>query len=270
VAVAEYTLSELDAALQTLGVTAGDTVLVHSSLLHLGRIKGCETTHMTDRIVDSLTSYLGPTGTLVTLSPWYDYSNKGVPFDTRHSPVSPELGVLSVAVAARAEAERSANPMFSLAAIGRHADYICNGPNASAFGADSAWDRFVSAGGKVLLLGSDVQRMTLIRYAEQRFGVPYLYIKMFRTPILRNGRTLPFPVTALLRFAKIPLRYNLVPFIDRLRAKGLFYQTPLGGGLAQVTDARDCVREGIDSLNENMHVFLAEPPPYNEGEIPLQ
>ncbi len=268
-AAAEFSFADIDTALAKVGIAEGDTVIMHSSLLHLGMLSDCEPKAMPGRIVDRLLAVLGSSGTLAALAPCYDYSNDGVPFDTRTSPVSTELGVISANLAARSDAERSSNPIFALAAVGAQADYICNGPNASAFGAESAWDRAVRAGAKILLLGSSFERLTLVRYIEQCAAVPYLYVKMFRTPVLRDGRALPHPVTALLRYAHLPLQYDLSRFEGLLRDAGLLRETALGGGRVCGFDAAGAVRAGIEALADNIHYFLAVAPAYDESAAPL-
>lgn len=269
-ATAEFTLSELESVLGILGIAAGDTVLVHSSLMHLGLLSGCSPRQMPECIIDAFLDRLGQAGTLAGLAPDYDYSNRGVPFDTRTSPVAREIGVLNAALAARPEAERSANPIFSLAAIGASAKRICVGSNASAFGAESAWDRAVAAGTKIVMLGASFQRFTLARYIEQRFGVPYLYVKLFRTPVFRNGTEVAMPVTALLRYAHLPLEYDLSRFGELLREKEILRETALGGGTVMVADAAAAVDAGIEALNRDIHYFLAKAPAYGETELPLK
>jgi aminoglycoside 3-N-acetyltransferase len=238
-------------------------------LLHLGRLADCKAKDMPLKIIDILLEVVGKDGTLAVLAPFYDYADKKEPFDTRRSPVSFEVGVLNAALAERKEAERSANPLFSLAALGRQADYICNGPNASAFGAESAWDRIVGAGAKVLLLGSSIDRLTLVRYIEQRVAVPYLYIKLFKTPIYRNQKLLPYPVTTLLRYRDLPLTYNILEFGRRLRESDIIAEASLGGGRILAMDAAQAVDQGIAALQEDIHFFLEQPPTYVDNAHPL-
>lgn len=268
--VAEFTLDGLSASLTEIGIDAGDTVLMHSSLLHLGLLADCAPGEMPGRVVSGLMDHLGPSGTLAVLAPFYGYSNDNTPFDTRHSPVSHELGVLSTAVAEHANALRSANPIFSLAAIGPEAERICLQSNGSAFGAGSAWERAVDAGAKILLLGSTVQRMTLVRYIEQRAGVPYLYVKLFQTPVFRDGVELDCAVTALLRYAHLPLEYDLSDFEAQLLESGIMNAASIGGGHAYAVNAASCVRLGLEALADDMHFFLASPPAYDAAELPLR
>ena len=268
-AIATFSRDDLMHTLDTLGVSEADCVLLHSSLMHIGRFNGCDAHDMPGAIIEVLLEVLEANGTLLTLAPFYDYSNKGQPFDTRRSPVSPEVGVLNAAVAAHPEAERSANPMFSLAGIGKLAGHICNGPNASAFGAESAWDRAVKSGAKMVLLGSSIERFTLVRYIEQRVGVPYLFVKLFCTPVLRDGVALGYPVTALLRYLHLSITYRLAPFGARLSEAGVMREAPLGGGMVKVIDAAEAVAEGIDAAQEDVHFFLAAPPNYVDAEFPI-
>ncbi len=269
-ATPEFTLAEFDAALDAVGIEEGDVVIVHSSILHLGLLSDCNPRQMSDRLIDTFVDRLGASGTLTGLAPCYDYSNNAAPFDTRTSSVAKEIGVFNAALAARVDAERSANPVFSLAGIGAAVSEICVGSNASAFGAGSAWDHAVKLGAKVVMLGASFQRFTLVRYIEQLAGVPYLFVKLFRTPISRNGVELDMPVTALLRYAHMPLEYDLSRFETRLSDLGLVRTTELGGGAVSAIPAKKAVDAGIEALNEDLHYFLRVPPKYPDGELPVK
>lgn len=262
--ITEFTLDELLSSLNAVGVREGDIVLMHSSLLNLGRLSEVELDDVPGQIIEALVGYLGRSGTLAALAPYYDYSNRGVPFDTRHSPVSHEVGVLNAVLANHTKAERSANPIFSIAAIGYQAEHICNGPNASAFGLDSAWDRAVRAGAKILLLGSSFQRLTIVRYIEQCAGVPYLYVKLFSTKVFRDRIELPYDVTALLRYSNLEITYDLSAFEDELSSNNILKVGHVGGGALLTMSAAECVRVGVRSLNNDIHFFLAKPPSYHD------
>lgn len=264
--ISEFCLDELRSALTAIGIGEGDTVIMHSSLLNLGRLSGSDPEETPNKIISALIRFLGSSGTLAALAPNYDYSNKGIPFDTKNSPVAHEVGVLNAALAYHPKAERSANPIFSIAAIGSKAEDICNGSNASAFGSESAWDRAVRADAKILLLGSSFQRLTIIRYIEQCAGVPYLYVKYFPTKIYRDSVELPFKVTALLRYSNLPINYDLSMFEKELVAANILKKVSVGGGEVKSMDARKSVRTGIERINHDIHFFLSHPPSYNEDE----
>lgn len=99
-----------------------------------------------------------------------------------------------------------------------------------------------------------------VKMTKQRAAVPYLYGKMFRTSIYRDGHAMPMTVTALLRYRHVPVVCGLDRFDQRLRERKLLSETPVGGGLARAIDVADCLKAGLDAMNEDMHFFLAEPP----------
>lgn len=264
-----FTLAEFDRACETIGLAPGDTVMAHASLLHLGRLPDVPLPQMPAVIIERLRARLGAGGTLAMLAPFYDYADKQVPFDTRHSPVSRQIGVLSATFTAMPGVERSANPIFALAAQGPAADTICNRSNGAAFGAGSAWEHLMQGKPKILMLGCGIATLTLVRLIEQRAGVPYLYTKLFPTPVLRNGVALDLPVSALLRYRTAPITYALDGFAQRLAGKGVLRQAPLGADALRLVDAEACIAIGLDMLAADPYAFLAAPPAYKPGELPL-
>jgi aminoglycoside N3'-acetyltransferase len=264
-----FSRAELDRACDGLGVSAGDTVMVHASLLHLGRMDGVALADIPRAVIAALRARIGREGTLAMLAPFYDYADKGILFDTRTSPVARQIGVLSAAFAAMPTTQRSANPIFALCAEGPAAEAICNASNGASFGSGSAWERLMEGGPKILMLGCGIATLTLVRLIEQRAGVPYLYTKLFATPVSRDGVTLDLKVTALLRYRAAPITYALDGFASRLAREGILREEPLGADAVRLVDARSCVGVGTRMLAADPYAFLAAPPAYTPGELPL-
>ena len=268
VTLPSYTTEQLVAALERVEIAAGSTVMLHSSLHHLGRLEGAGLREMPARILEAIRGCLGPEGTLAVPASNWDYGRKGQPFDVRRSPVTKELGVLSATLAALPEARRSPNPIFSVAAVGAKADYICDGGTASAMAVDSAWDRLCSLNAENLFLGCDLTYLSFARYIEFVYGVPYLYNKLFDTPVLDDGRPLELTVVTPLRYAHCRAEHDLTRFEQRLRRRGLLRETELGGGTAKAVCMDVCLAEGLAALKEDIHYFLAGPPDYRPDELP--
>ena len=70
--ITEFTLDELLSSLNAVGVREGDIVLMHSSLLNLGRLSEVELDDVPGQIIEALVGYLGRSGTLAALAPFYD------------------------------------------------------------------------------------------------------------------------------------------------------------------------------------------------------
>lgn len=263
-----YTTADLTEALEALEIRRGDVLMTHSSLYHLGRMKGVAIRDTASETVDCLRRYLGRHGTLAVPAPNWDYGAKREPFDIATSPVTRALGVVSIHVNALPGRCRSANPIFSVAAIGALAANICDGYSTNAFGHESPWQRMVDLDADMLCLGSDFEFLTFIRYMETRFGVPYLYNKFFDVPVSDNGVAIETPVVAPLRYAHLPIRYAPERFMQRCRDAGILREVQLGDGVSMAVRMRDCFEVGMAALREDLHVFLDGPPDYQADREP--
>jgi aminoglycoside 3-N-acetyltransferase len=73
-------------------------------------------------------------------------------------------------------------------AWGKRAEYLFSTqPWDFAFGRDSALERFVELDGKILLLGSDLDKVTFLHYAEHIADIPNRRVARFKVPVLENG-----------------------------------------------------------------------------------
>jgi aminoglycoside 3-N-acetyltransferase len=268
-ATASYSEAQLLAALEGVGIAPGATMVVHSSLFHLGRLEGVALAESAARIVALLRDHLGPEGTLAVPASNWDYGRKREPFDLRRSPVTKALGVLSQQVAALPESRRSPNPIFSVAAVGAQADFICGGGTASAMGPDSAWDRLYRLNAENLFLGCDLTYLSFVRYIEYLCGVPYIYNKLFDVPLYDDGRPLGLTVVTPLRYAHCPAEHDISRFEQRLRQRGVLREIVLGSGPVKAVRMDDCFKLGVEALKEDIHFFLAGPPAYQPGQVPL-
>lgn len=264
-----FTRAQLRAALGHVGVRSGSVLFVHSSLMHLGQMEGESLSAMPQAIYEELRGAIGADGTLGAPAPNWDYGRKAVPFDLRRTPVTRQLGVLSAHLCKMPGSSRSPNPIFSVTANGPQADFICGGGTTSAFGYDSAWDRLYRLDADVLFLGCDLTYLTFARYMEMRFGVPYLYNKLFHTPILDDGAPVASTSTALLRYMHCPVDYDLSRFQARLEQRGLLARAAIGDAPVLRLATGPVFEEGMQALKEDIHAFLAAPPPYVSDQVPL-
>lgn len=72
---------------------------------------------------------------------------------------------------------------------GKHADTILSSqPWNYAFGIDSPLDRFLTFDGKIILLGSDHDAITLLHYIEHIADFPNKRIAHYEVPVIEHGR----------------------------------------------------------------------------------
>jgi aminoglycoside 3-N-acetyltransferase len=161
------TRASLAADLTALGLRAGDTVLMHSSLRSVGWVLGGQVA-----VVQALLDVLGPAGTLVVPTQttgnsdpeywtrpsvpetWWPVVREHMPaFDPAVTP-SVGIGVLAEAVRTWPGAVRSNHPHTSFAAVGaRAADLMATHELDSQLGEGSPLAALERVGARILLLG---------------------------------------------------------------------------------------------------------------------
>ena len=265
-----HTVDTLAADLRALGLAAGDTVLVHSSLRSVGFVVGG-----VQAAVQALLDVLGEDGTLVvpTHTPsnsdpeawsnppvpplwWPIIREQGPGFDPARTP-SEWMGVLPETVRSWPGARRSTHPQFSFAALGpRAADIVGRQPLADGLGEGSPLGAVYRAYGKVLLLGCGHDRNTSLHLAECRQARPPMTADgaAVREP---DGRrrwvTWTAPTADASDFAEIGAAYEAkgVVRIGEAESEGAVRIGPVGNAEARLMPQRSVVDFATDWLSRH-------------------
>ena len=194
-----YSRAELAAGFLRLGVTAGDTIMVHASVRAVGAIAGGP-----DQIHLALKDALTAEGTLMMYAscpPGYDDVGRGhltpveerllidkqPPFDAYSAKAARDNGAL-VEFFRSFPGSLVNNHVARFVVWGRHAEHlISEQPWDYAFGRGSALERFVNLDGKILLIGCDHDNVTFLHYAEHIVDIPGKRIARFEVPVLEHG-----------------------------------------------------------------------------------
>ena len=235
--------AELRRSLEDVGVTRGDTVMLHTDLAALGIPSAAsETADMYRALLDAVRAVIGPDGTVVV--PTYTFSFcRREDFDPEHTPTaggpwSPSAGFLEY-FRALPGVQRSADPIHSVAALGpRAAELVADLP-PTCFGEGSVFQRLVDVGAKVCMLGLPLEEATIRHAFEESVGVPFRYRKLFTGRIRENGK----PRKSGWVYSVRILADNGYPDGSRLEAlareKGVCRAAPLGKGEILAVDARE-------------------------------
>lgn len=175
----------LQVQLRSLGLAAGDVVLVHCALSRLGWVCGGSVAALR-----ALLGVLGPTGTVLVpthtaeLSDPATWRNPPVPqawwttiqesMPAFEPGITPSLGMGALAELVRTwpGARRSDHPQFSFAAVGAAAQQLTADHRLDdGCGEGSPLARLYELDGKVLLLGVGHESNTSLHLAEYRAGV---------------------------------------------------------------------------------------------------
>ena len=179
------TQTTLSKAFQQLGLSRGDTVLVHASLSSLGWVIGQEVA-----VINALLDTLGETGTLMMPAhtagnsepsnwenppiprSWWPLVREHAPaYDPRTAPTR-GMGRIAELFRTYPGVRRSSHPEVSFAAVGPHAeDLLDNHAHSPMFGEASPLGALTRHSGKVLLLGVGYDVCTLLHLSEVRAEV---------------------------------------------------------------------------------------------------
>lgn len=160
------TVAGLVEAFSGLGISRGDSVIVHSSLRSLGRME-----RGADGVLDALLEAIGPRGNLVL--PTFNYTLPAGEsfFDPATTPC--RTGIIPETGRKRPGALRSLDPTHSVTVLGPDAGCLVSDHlEKRTFGPGSPLDRLVEMGGKILLLGVTQTSNSTIHVGEERAGSP--------------------------------------------------------------------------------------------------
>lgn len=202
------TKSQLLNEIQNLGLSEGQTVMLHASVKAIGHI-----TEGPKTILDAVLEILTPRGTLMMLVGWADnpYNKIGVSFqdnidkwpenerrtfydtcpafDPEYSSADTrKMGVLAEYLRNYPGSIRSRHPL-GYAAVGKLAHCVLKDQQWQyREGTGSPLEKLCDVGGKVLLLGAPTETVTLIHSAENHANVPNKKIVRYKMPIMQDGK----------------------------------------------------------------------------------
>lgn len=232
--------------LRSLGLGAGDSVLVHSSLRAVGPVDGGA-----DAVVDALLEVLEPEGLLMV--PTFTYNTAR--FDPATEPG--QTGAVAEAVRRRPGAVRSRHPTHSVAALGSGAAEVCaDHEQVAAADPGSPFDRLARRDGWMLLLGVGHVANTIVHLGEFRARPRYIELQPStawpRThEVVCDGVTRTFSYD---RFAGCSRAFGCVE--RGLRERSLIRDGRVGRAEAQLVRAEAVAEETVALLRRDEHSLL--------------
>ncbi len=165
------------ADLRALGVSPGDTLMVHVSMRRIGPLEGGAR-----GLVEVIDRAVGASGTVLValgaLDAWSSVNEEpevrcadllagSPPFDAVTTPADPDVGVFAEVFRTTPGTQVSDHPEGRFGARGAAAEILTRDvPWHHYYGPGSPLDRFVTLGGRVLRLGADDDHTTVIHLAE--------------------------------------------------------------------------------------------------------
>lgn len=275
----QVTRDQLTSTLQAVGVRPGDGLLVHSAIQYLGRPESG-----LDLYLESLHAVLEASpvendlqgnpqslipdsqfvfGTLAVPAFNFAYA-RGEPYDPGKTP-SAGMGAFSEYVRQLPGAQRTHHPMQSLAVIGRYAADLAGRDTPSAFDPGSAFERMLELDFKLLLLGADIQAVSMLHYSEQRLSVPYRYWKDFTGPVRTPDGWQTRTYRMFVRDLEIDPQIELYPVQRLLESLGKWSSLTLNYGRISLCRLTDFVAALEEFLSRDPWSLVTNPPPHTHG-----
>ncbi|MCR5331410.1 MAG: AAC(3) family N-acetyltransferase [Lachnospiraceae bacterium] len=193
--------SEIVDVLKNVGLSSGDSVIVHTSLGKIGYVCGGAQT-----VIEALIEVVGQNGTIMmptqswkNLDPetgvhWdadeadWDTIRKNWPaYDKAITPTN-TMGAVAEMFRSWPGTIRSAHPARSVAAWGKYASYLTENHDLSnIFGDDSPIGKLYKLNGKVLLIGVGYDKNTSIHLADVRADYPGKHTCIEHSAVMERG-----------------------------------------------------------------------------------
>jgi len=243
--IMKITKQDIIYSLYMADVEKGDILLVHSALSSMGDVEGGA-----DTVADAFLEAVGSGGTVVmsTLTGWFS------PFDAKTSPSA--VGKISEVFRKRPQTKRSLHPVHSVAACGRYAEYITSSHEncETGCGKGTPYDKIRELGGKVVLLGVDNDRNTMMHSLEEEIDARYLRTLDIVPPTYLPG----VKKFTLKKFP--PGHRDFLSVTPLLRRADALKESVVGNACLKVIDAQELYRLVMPLLDKDPLLFICENP----------
>lgn len=231
-------------SLQLLEIKQGDVLFVHSSLSSIGYVDGGA-----DTVIDALLEAVGSQGTLVMSSLSYTH-----PFDADNTPSI--VGVVSETFRRRPGVLRSLHPVHSVTAFGSKAEYITQGHDLceTGCGESTPYMKIAELGGKVMLLGVDMNRCTIMHSFEELVDSRFLLELDIPAPLYP-----PYLGEGKFTLSKFPPGHrNFLCINSLLLGNDVMVQGKIGSAVTKVIDVQGLLQVALPRLREDPLYFICD------------
>lgn len=246
----ELAKEDIVRGLKDLGVKRGDILMVHSALSSLGHVEGGA-----DTVIDALIEAVGSRGTIAMPTLYLPSITGRDVFDVEESPS--QMGEITEVFRTRPGTLRSVHPTHPVAAVGARAEQLIrnHAQAPTACGRGTPFSKLADWGGKVLLLGVDQDRNTLLHTAEDYANSTYLSQRMAKYRDPDDGEVKD------LVLEKFPgLHRNFIGLDPLFREAGIMSVGKIGKAVCRLMDAAGTIQVTVEALVKDPAAVLCDNP----------
>ncbi len=238
-------------ALADLGIKAGDTVMVHSSLKALGKIEdGAKS------VIDALKETVTEDG-IIAMPAFTDCVEGGTrgAFDPQETAVETWVGIIPEVFRRSEGVIRSTHPTHSISVYGRRAaEFISQEDRQDCFAQDGPWGRLAKSG-KILFIGPVYGGNTFMHACEAWYA-GYLDETMAYVKTADGQKTVRvtnYPGGCRGGWYKLG---KSAAFYRKLSSKGIYKEIPVGESTMAVCSAAEYAAGMKDLFAEDKYILL--------------
>jgi aminoglycoside 3-N-acetyltransferase len=257
-----YSVSDIIRALNDVGIEQGDTIFVHSDVSIFGKIQILERRNFLEKIIKAFKQVIGSDGTLILPTFSYSFCENEV-YDMNNS--RSKVGALTEYFRKLPDVKRTINPIFSVGVYGKQKEKYM-GSSKDCFDDDSIFGELLKNKAKVVFFGAPFQSCTFMIHIEQKFKVPYRFIKKFKGIIKTEEKEYRDEYTYYVRYLDRDITKDFSKFESCLVNNGTMKKVKLGNGSIMAVKADSLFKEGVRNLKKDVNFFLLEEPKCNNKE----
>jgi len=229
----------LSKKLSAFGIQNGDILIVHSAFAAVGSVVGG-----VDGMLDALLDAVGKDGTLI----FPTFTSAEQPFSSKDSKTY--CGILGETFRHRENAMRSLHPTHSVAAIGRLAAEFAGDRwiTETLCGKGTVFSRLVEHNAKMMLLGVDFARCSVLHYCED--GLDYV-VPIRVAPPVENPE-----ITVQHRFP--PGHRMFIHLMQSTRDKPWFSIGYIGEARTLIFPIKEMIDHCMEQVALDYYVFLCD------------
>jgi len=233
----KLTQSDLADALTRVSISKGDKLLVHSSIMAFGLPeKGTST------FISALKDIVGPKGVIAAPTFTFKFVTEGYYDFSKTESVT--MGALNEALRKEEGAIRSNHPIQSVIFSGNVSENFVKDRPFSAYEEGATFDMMAKEEYKILLLGLSPEYISHSHLSEEKYKVPYRFMKKVKGSALFEGSEKP--INSVWGFYARDLDLDANPekediIINELQAEDKWHQTLLNGAEISCGYAHDFV-----------------------------
>jgi len=250
----QYYFSDLVSILKKTGINSNDVVFIHSDVGKFGKLGDIGSKKQYNKLfLDACIQVVGNNGTIIMPTFTYSFCKNEI-YDVEKSPSS--LNYFTELARITPGFIRSEDPIFSVIAKGAKSKEMISNLSTDCFGTDSIFEKLYHENALFLMLGTDLNVLTMIHYIENFMKVPYRYEKIFSGIIRKNGKEIKRSYKYCVRNLDLDPKLSLNKLYENLQSKNKIKEIDLGEGKIMSFRAKDLFLITKEMLEENPYAIV--------------